>query len=689
MTSAFIRFFLPCAISAVVFSCSGPVPSRITVQDKAVAEALVSQMTLEEKIDLISGENSTFCTPGIPRLGIPSIRTADGPQGIRNDTKSTFYPSGIATAATWNRDAARSVGEGLALDARARGVDVLLGPGVNIYRYPLCGRNFEYFGEDPFLTGELACAYISGLQDNGVVATVKHFACNNQEYNRYGVSSNVDERTVNEIYFPAFRKAVQDAEVGIVMTSYNPVNRVSAAENPWLIKENLRKWGFEGIAMTDWGSCFDTHSWMSSGIDLEMPKASVTKPERVMPLIENGVVPEEAIDEKCRHILQTFSAFGLLGKKEPDGSAPLDSDENDQRAYEVAREAPVLLKNEGGILPLGPSEDGYIALIGPNADVVPCGGGSGMVTPPDGRAITLRAGLEALGEGYRTVYLEVPDPGVLAGARAVIVAVGYNKKTEHEGADRTYQLPEGQDELIYAVLKHNSNAIVVANSGGEFDTSAWLEKTPALILAWYTGQAGGRALADIISGKVSPSGRLPITFWGSLENNPVTRWYDPIPLPRGGEKFQLARMADYGEGVFVGYRGSGHFGKKPLYPFGFGLSYSSFGYSDIAVKRSKGGFDIAFTISNTGECAAADVAQLYVAPVEPSVPRPIRELKGFRKVWLEPGRNERVTLHLDRSDFAHYDVNAHNWVVDKGQYDLEIGSSSEDIRLTMSISISN
>ena len=687
------------AVAALFFpSCTGSgdsaaPASRITRADKERAADIVSQMTLEEKIALISGENSTFCTTGIPRLGIPSIRTADGPQGIRNNTKSTFYPCGIATAASWNRESARAVGEGLGLDARVRGVDVLLGPGVNICRYPLCGRNFEYFGEDPFLASELAAAYIKGLHSRGIVATVKHFACNNQEYNRYGVSSNVDERTLNEIYFPAFRKAVQEAGVGIVMTSYNPVNRVSSPENPWLIRENLRKWGFEGIAMTDWGSCYDTHSWMFSGIDLEMPRASVTKPEKVMALIDNGVVPVGVIDEKCMHILQTFSAFGLLDKADStlaaNGADALCSDENDRIAYTVACEAPVLLKNEGGILPLSPSEDGFIALIGPNADEVACGGGSGRVTPPDGKAVTLRAGMEALGDEYRTLYLTQPDPAILSEARAVIVAVGFNRKTEHEGADRTYNLPEGQDELISTVLKHNGNVIVVVNSGGEISTSEWLDRTSAFILAWYTGQAGGQAIADIISGRVSPSGRLPISFWGSLDNNPVTPWYKPLPLPKGGERFELARMADYGEGVFTGYRGAEHFSLQPLYPFGYGLTYSSFEYSDMSVvKRGRRGFDISFTLKNTGGSLAAEVAQVYVAPPSGTpVPRPARELKGFKKISLEPGQAVRTTIRLERSAFARYDMSVHDWRVDPGRYRIELGASSADIRQTAEVTL--
>ena len=662
------------AIMVALLSACSTSPEK-----KDRAAELVSQMTLEEKLSLIAGDRENpFYTVGIPRLGIPAIQTADGPQGIRRKTKSTLYPSGIAMAATWNPEMAANIGKGIALDAKARGAAILLGPGVNIYRSALCGRNFEYEGEDPYLAGEMAVAYIRAMQAEGVIATIKHFACNNQEYLRHTLNTSVDERTLNEIYFPAFKKAVQEGGVAAVMTSYNPLNGAHAAENVWLIKENLRKWGFKGIVMSDWAANYDALNFMMSGIDLEMPDAFAAKPEKVIPLIENGVVPMKELDEKCENILRTFDAFGLLDKDIKDSSIPEDFEENNERAYLAALEAPVLLKNEGGILPLAAGAD--IVVIGPRADMLPLGGGSGAVTPPDGRAITLRAGLEQL---FNVTYLEKPDAKVLADADAVIVAIGFHRNIEHEGEDRPYTLPEGHDELMTEVLKYNRNVVAVVSSGGEFDTTAWLDETPALLLSWYNGQCSGKALAEIISGKVSPSGRLPITFWGTLDKNPAQKYYWPVESRYAGDEVQRdpAKYCDYSEGVFLGYRGVEHFGVEPLYPFGYGLTYSSFEYSDLKVKPSEGGYDINFTVTNTGSAAAAEVAQVYVAPVEPSLPRPARELKGFVKKSLAPGESASVTVRLEKDDFAHYDIYSHDWVVDPGEYKIQVGASSADIRL--------
>ena len=676
------RYFLFAALLLVAAACR-PSPgdsgySLVSQADKDRAAQLVSQMTVDEKLGFISGDRN-FYTTGIERLGIPAVETQDGPQGVRRHTKSTMYPSGIATAATWNPELARSIGHGIALDAKARGAAIMLGPGVNIYRSALCGRNFEYGGEDPFLAGEIMSAYIQGMQSQGVIATVKHFACNNNEYGRISVNVNADERTLNEIYFPAFRKAVEKGNVAAVMTSYNPLNGAHASENAWLIKDNLRKWGFEGIVMSDWGSCYDAVGFMLSGIDLEMPDAFAVKPEKVKPLLENGVVPMEELDGKCMHILQVLSAFGLLDKDIRDESIPLDPDENDRRAYEAALEAPVLLKNDGGILPLAAGSS--IVVLGPNADIVPLGGGSGAVTPPDGRGITLRAGLEQL-DGYTVTYLDKPDPRALAAADAVVLGIGYHRTIEHEGEDRPYELPAGQDELVQKVLEYNSNVVAVVYGGGEFG-APWLDKVPAVLMAWYPGQCGGRALAALLSGEVSPSGRLPITFWGALDKNPAQAYYYPVESPySGNEQYRdPVKHLDVAEGVFLGYRGVEHFGVEPLYPFGYGLTYSSFDYSDLTVGKASGGFDVSFTVRNTGTVAAAEAAQVYVAPVSPSLPRPARELKGFRKVRLEPGESMRLTVHLAPDAFAHYDMYVHDWVTDPGTYGIQVGASSRDILL--------
>lgn len=656
--------------------------------DKDRAAKLVSQMTLDEKIEMISGKVDGFNTLAVPRLGIPSVRMADGPQGVTNkrikDVQSTFYPCGLSVAATWNRSVVYEMGAGIGCAARHQGVQIVLGPGANIYRSALCGRNFEYYGEDPYLASETAASYIRGVQDQGVVATIKHFALNQQEYDRHGVSSNADERTINEIYFPSFRKAVEKAGVGAVMTSYNPVNGVYAGENPWLIKENLRAWGHEGIVMTDWASTYSTLGFIKGGADLEMPRNYVSKPDDLKALLASGVISESDIDEKCRHILQTLSAFGFLDAKlEADPSAE-DPALSQKRAYEIALEGPVLLKNKDGILPLKTGKKNLIVVTGPNAKVLACGGGSGYVNPGEGKGVTPASGLQNLGKKWNVAVEESPAPELLKKAGAVVVCVGFDSKTEGENLDRTYNLPDGQDALISSIASHNPNVIVVANSGGEFDLAPWAEKVKAILLTWYPGQEGGSALAAILSGKVSPSGKLPFTFWGSLEKNPAQKWYGIVPrkaAARYGNSLDAYPYILYGEGIFLGYRGVEHFGVKPLYPFGYGLSYANFEYSDISVEKTGDGFDVHFTVRNTGKVAAMETAQLYVAPVNPAVQRPDKELKGYEKQLVQPGKTQSYNIHIGLDAFSYHDVNTHSWTVAPGDYRILIGASSADIRL--------
>ena len=377
----------------------------ITREDRERAQALVEQMTLQEKCALITGQDDGFHTAAVERLGIPSVRMADGPQGVRNKTNSTYYPSGISLAASFNRSIAHGVGTGIGWDASARGVRIMLCPGVNIYRSPLCGRNFEYYGEDPYLASETAVQYIKGIQEQRVIATIKHFALNQQEYDRHGTSSNADERTINEIYFPTFRKAVEKAGVGAVMTSYNPVNGTHAAENPWLVRENLRKWGHEGIVMTDWTSSYTTLGCLSTTLDLEMPKGYVLNYEAVSELVKNGTIEESVVDEKCCRILQTFAAYGLLDLPMKNADIPENNPASRQKAYEAALEGPVLLKNDG-ILPIKASKKNNIIVLGPNADIIPYGGGSGRMDPIEGTTTTLYQGLASLGKGYKVSLMD-------------------------------------------------------------------------------------------------------------------------------------------------------------------------------------------------------------------------------------------------------------------------------------------
>lgn len=676
-------------MAAILCQCALASAQEITQECKDRAADLVAKMTLQEKIDYISGYQDGFHLRPIERLGLPEIRLADGPQGVRNNTKSTLFACGIAAAATWNEDLAYEMGKALGQDSRARGVHFLLGPGVNIYRSPLCGRNFEYMGEDPYLASRTAVGYIKGVQSQGVIATVKHFALNNQEYDRHHVSSDADERTINEMYFPTFRAAVEEAHVGAVMTSYNLVNNVHSAENPFLIRENLRdKWGFEGIVMSDWTSTYSTLGSVKGGLDLEMPRAFYFKYEFIKPLIDSGVIAESEIDEKVQHILQTMIAFGFLDRPQLDSSISEDNAYSRSVAYKMASESTVLLKNDGA-LPLKPGKRNKVVVLGPNADRIPCGGGSGRVDPL--YSISLYQGLSQLGSKWNVSLLSPKEEGgvdyvtdenvrALESASSVIVSVGFDIKTERENHDRTFTLPEGQDALIQFAAEHNDNVIVVVYCGGGIDMSAWKDKVRAILFGWYPGQEGGLALARMLAGETSPSGRLPISIESRLEDNPSYASYYPLAKCETKRGF-TNRYVVYNEGVFVGYRGYDRTGVQPLYPFGYGLTYGDFTYSDLSVAPSGDGFDVTFTLTNNGKLAAAEVAQVYVGEANPTVPRPVKELKGYSKVWLGKGESKTVTVHLDGRAFSYYDVNVHDFKANAGKFNIMVGASSEDIRL--------
>ena len=629
------------------------------------AAALVQQMTLDEKISLIAGYQDGFHTAPVERLGIPEIRMADGPQGVRNNTKSTLFACGVAAAASWNPSLVREMGVALGQDSRARGVHILLGPGVNICRSPLCGRNFEYFGEDPFLAAETAVAYIEGVQSQGVMATVKHFALNNQEYNRHHVNSVADERTINEIYFPAFRAAVERAHVGSVMTSYNPVNGVHSAENAYLIGQTLRgKWNFQGFTMSDWTSTYTPLLMVQDGVDLEMPRAFCYTAETLKPLLERGVITEKQIDDKVCRILQTYIAFGFLDRPQLDSSIPEDNPYSREVAYRLACESIVLLKNDG-ILPL--KKNRRIALSGPGAEVIPCGGGSGAVDPL--YTVSLKEGLQLLGARFSEK------------ADVEIVALGFDKTTEKENHDRTFALPEGQETIVEEALARGRKVILIVNAGGAVDLSRLEGRVSAILWAWYPGQEGGKALAEILYGKVNPSGRLPVSFPRALEDNPAQPYYAPSePYNKRGH---TVVPTTYAEGIFTGYRGYGE--TAPLYPFGFGLGYTDFSYSELTVTPAGDGFDVRLEVRNSGNRDGSETVQIYVHEENPCVPRPVRELKGFCKVSIPKGQARTVTVHLPREAFAYYDSDSHGWVVNPGAFTIEAGASAADIRTAIPV----
>ncbi len=750
----------------------------ITKEHQQRARDLVSKMTLEEKLQYIHGDHRFTLYPN-ERLGIPVITMSDGPQGVRNPKQaSTLYPCGVMGAATWNRPMIHKYGKSLGSDARARGVDILLGPGVNIYRSPLNGRNFEYFGEDPYLAGEIAANYIKGVQENGVIATVKHFCANNQEWDRHHTSSDVDERTLQEIYFPPFRKAVQEGQVGAVMNSYNLLNGVHASENPWLNIEVLRnQWGFKGILMSDWTSLYSTVNAVNGGIDLEMPSGDHFNAPALKAALENGRISEKTIDDKITNILATAIAFGVLDRKPGRvESIPLDDPASRQTALETAREGIVLLKNEDNILPL---KKGKTLILGQNADTIVYGGGSGSVmafstikpgpalkamkngttfmngdqlyaTIREGRSNTvfsyspkqdeiMRATIGSV-NGYRlimnndtivqdwgthrysrksipvelkkgetynfrvefmnkkpnreTYSLQVLNQAVLdkelKRVNDVVICTGFDASTEGESNDRKFGLQPYEEFFINYIAERNPNTVVVLNSGGAVRLKNWGDNVKAILCAWYPGQEGGQAIAEILTGKISPSGKLPFTWDASLEESPVAgSYYHNRQETRNTHTKECAHV-EYKEGIFTGYRGYDRAGKKPLYPFGHGLSYSDFQLSDLAVQKTAADpseVEVSFNIKNIGKMTASETAQVYVSDKECSVPRPLKELKGFEKINLKPGESKRVTITLPKEAFEYYDIYSHKFVLEPGTFDILVGTSSSNLPLTAEVTL--
>jgi beta-glucosidase len=809
--------------AAHFFAAETKPPSDAAI-DKRV-EAILKKMTIEEKIDYIGGVNNMFIR-GYSQYGIPRLKMSDGPLGVRTWGPSTAYPAGIAMAAAWDKDLEKRLGAAIGQDARARGVNFLLAPGVNIYRAPLCGRNFEYFGEDPYLASRMAVAFIEGVQGQGVAATVKHYLGNNQEWDRFRVSSDIDERTLREIYLPAFEAAVKEAKVGAVMDSYNLVNGVHMTENGYLNIGLLRQeWGFGGILMSDWGAAHDPLGTAVSGPDLEMPDGKAMSRDHILALLKAGSMPATVIDEKVRRILRTAIRFGFFDRDQTDKSIPLDNPASRAIALEAARASMVLLKNQGNLLPLQMDKLKTIAVIGPHAAIAVTGGGGSSevlpfsaVSPLDGikklvgshaevvygSGLTLpfevsqttpfytdenrkEPGLKAeyfdhrfegspglvrtdqhihfrfkksykeggadhfvvrwtgyyfptewggkgfhvsTGDGYR-LYVDdkliaqdwpggelIPIPnawamqgdeahkvvfeffkysddasvdfgitpannGDLERARAlaekadvVILCVGFDSISEKEGADRPFRLPRDQEILIRYIVAANKKTIVVLNAGGAVDMTGWLDQAAALIHTWYPGQEGGTALAQILFGQYSPSGKLPVSFERRAEDSATFRSYHASKTP--------GHVA-YSEGVFLGYR---QFDRpnartKPLFPFGFGLSYTTFHYSNLQVAPGTGDAvaTVSFDVKNTGTRQGAEVAELYVGDKHSHIERPVKELKGFAKVDLKPGETRTVRLTLDRRAFSYFDPKLHRWTAEPGDFSILVGSSSAKIEL--------
>jgi len=688
-------------------------------------EDLLGRMTPAEKAMMLSGSGWMETQPNA-RLGIPAIKMADGPLGVRNwvgpsartnaePVLTTSFPSGIAIGATWDVELAQRQGQALAQEVKALGRDMILGPTVNINRQPLWGRNFEGYGEDPYLTSRLGVAFIKGVQSEKVIPSVKHFAANNQEFERHRIDEKIDVRALHEIYFPAFKAAVQEAGVWAVMNAYNKVNGQWCAENPFLLTETLQKrWGFQGFVISDWGSTYSTAPTVAAGMNLEMPGGEAMRKwmtttdfkdagngagwltrEKVLAAVAAGQLTEEAVDDSVRRMLRVMFSAGLFDTTRP-GGGEIDTAEQKAVARLAATESIVLLKNEGGALPLGSPKLRSVAVIGPSAAIPRTGGGGSSLVRPRYSVTALDGIKQAAGAQVKVDYAlgvtmqgedavnETPEARarlrneaveLARKADAAIVVVGNSFKLESENFDRpSMDLPSGQDELIEAVAAANKNTIVVIVAGSPVTMTKWIGRVPAVVAAWYGGQEAGHAIGDILFGVQNPSGKLPVTFPKQWPDSPA---YGNYP----GKNLHVT----YAEGIYVGYRGFDKRDVEPLFPFGHGLSYTKFDYSGLKISPAKvaAGKQVEVTIEvrNSGSRAGAEIVQLYVHDVKSSVDRPLKELKGFQRVMLNAGEARNVSFTLDESAMSFFSTAKDDWVAEPGAFEVWIGASSRDIRL--------
>ncbi len=658
-------------------------------------KGLVAQMTLEEKAAMCSGADF-WHTEAVERLGIPASMVSDGPHGLRkqeqegdhlgvNDSiKAVCFPAGCGTAASFNRELIAEMGETLGNECQAEGVSVILGPAVNIKRSPLCGRNFEYYSEDPLVASEMAGALICGVQSKNVGTSIKHFLANNQETRRMSCDSRVDERTLHEIYLAAFEGAVKKAKPWTVMCSYNKINGTYAAQNHQYLTETLRdRWGFDGYVMSDWGAVNNRVEDLKAGLDLEMPGSFGVNDKMIVGAVLSGELEESVLDAAVEHILNIVFRY----EENRDKTAVFDRDKDHEMARRVAEETIVLLKNNG-LLPL--SQKQKVAFIGKYAKTPRYqGGGSSHIN-----SHKVTSALDAASGVYDVVYAQgfddvqdETDAQLLAeavetakNAEAAVIFAGLPDKFESEGYDRKHMsMPDCQNELIEQVAAVQPNTIVVLHNGSPVEMP-WIDKVAGVVEAYLGGQAVGGAVCDILFGKVNPSAKLPETFPLKLEDNPSYLSY----IGEGD-------MVEYREGIFVGYR---YYDKKKmdvLFPFGYGLSYTTFDYADLTVDRDRikdtDTLRVSVDVTNTGSMAGKEVVQLYVADRESTVIRPVKELRDFAKVELAPGETKTVTFTLDKRAFAYYSVRIHDWHVETGEFDILIGRSSRDIVLSKTVTV--
>jgi len=676
---------------------------------------IISEMTLEEKAGLCSGLDF-WHTKGIERLNIPSIMMADGPHGLRKKTEgsddigvkksvpATCFPTASTLACSWDRKLLQKVGEAIGEECNAEEVAILLGPGVNIKRSPLCGRNFEYYSEDPCLSSELAASFIQGVQSQGVGTSIKHFAANNQERLRMTIDSIVDERTLREIYLASFEGAVKKSRPWTVMCSYNRLNGEYCSEKRSLLTDILREeWGFDGFVVSDWGAVNERVEALAAGLELEMPSSRGEGDKKIVEAVKSGKLSEKVLDQAVERLLTIIFKAAENNKK----GMPYDKEKHHRLAREAAAECIVLLKNEGGILPL--KKEGTYAIIGDFAKNPRYqGGGSSHVNPTklDNAYDEINKIIEGYGKilyakGYRDDIGEAgnlsagefasnsdePDDGLISEAQEIaakadvaIVFAGLPESYESEGYDRKHmRIPDGQRKLIEAVANVQKNTVVVLCNGSPVQMP-WIDNVKGVLECYLGGQAGGGAIADILFGIKNPCGKLAETFPVRLNDNPSF-----LNFPGDNKK------VEYREGIFVGYRYYDTKGLPPLFPFGYGLSYTSFEYTGISIDKTEISdnetVQISVKVKNTGNMKGKEIVQVYVRDVESTVIRPYKELKGFEKVELAPGEEKTVVITLDKRAFAYYDTEIGNWHVESGEFEILVGRSSADIALKEKITV--
>ncbi|WP_028709456.1 glycoside hydrolase family 3 C-terminal domain-containing protein [Propionicicella superfundia] len=652
-------------------------------------EAVLTRLTLEEKAALLSGADF-WTTLGIERAGVPSVMVTDGPYGLRKQptdgsdhlgiggsAPATCFPPPVALGSAFDPELVARVGAAIGEEAKQEDVAVVLGPGVNIKRSPLCGRNFEYYSEDPILAGDLGAAWIRGIQSRGVGSSLKHFAANNQETGRMSVSAEVDERPLQETYLRPFRIAVE-ARPWTVMCAYNRVNGEFASQNAWLLTETLRHdWGFDGLVVSDWGAVLDRAASVAAGLDLEMPGTGEIGPNRVVAAVAAGELDIATVDASVRRVVR----LALLGDLHRDPESRYDPGEHHGLAREAATRGAVLLKNDG-ILPLDPGTP-RIAVIGEFARTPRFqGAGSSQIVPTrlDSALDAIReqaSGIVDFAPGFTfddDADEELASEAVSAASAAdvAVVFLGLPSSYESEGYDRSHlSLPSTQLELLRRVVAANPRTAVVLSNGSVVQVTPWIDSVPAVLEGWLLGQAGGSATADLLFGAANPSGKLTETIPLRIEDNPS---YLNFPGEAGHVR--------YGEGIYVGYRWYDAKDLAVAFPFGFGLSYTTFAYADLTLRATGEGIEATFSVTNTGAVRGREIAQVYAAPVASRVDRPERELKGYASVELAPGETADVTVVLTRANLAYFDASGHRWALEGGGYRVEVGSSSRDIRLS-------